>query len=230
MALPKIETPTYKIKLQSIPEEVSYRPFLVKEEKLLMIASETGDEKNIMSAMNNIIKECTFNKIDVSKLPVFDIELLFLNIRGKSVGEQIKVQITCPDDEKTRVEKEIDINEIKIQVGENHTDVIEITDSIKTVMKYPSMKEISSLNLKNTQEMFKIIPRCIKTVYDGEKIIEDFTEKEAEDFVSSFNTEQFQKIQSFFETMPKVKHDIRVENPNTKVTSTVTLEGLQSFF
>ena len=230
MALPKLETPTYKIKLQSLQQEIEYRPFLVKEEKLLMIASETGDDKNIMKAMLDIINECTFHKLDIQKLPMFDIEFLFLHIRGKSVGEQIKVNVTCPDDEKTRVEKEIDINDIKLSINENHTNVIDITDNIKTVMKYPSMKEVTNMNLKDTGEMFKIIPRCIETVYEGEKIIEDFSEKEAEEFVSSFNTEQFKKIQTFFETMPKLKHDIRVENPNTKVTSTVTLEGLQSFF
>ena len=162
-SLPKLETLTYKIKLQSLQDEIEYRPFLVKEEKTINDKlSETGDDKNIMKPMLDIINECTFHKLDIQKLPMFDIEFLFLHIRGKSVGEQIKVNVTCPDDEKTRVEKEIDINEIKLSINENHTNVIDITDNIKTVMKYPSMKEVTNMNLKDSGEMFKIIPRSYR--------------------------------------------------------------------
>ena len=209
---------------------IQFRPYLVKEEKILMIASETGDEKSIIRALTQIVKSCTFNKIDVESLPVFDIEYLFLNIRSKSVGETVKINVTCPDDKKTTVSKEVNINDVKVKKSENHKNVIDINDTIKMIMKYPTLKDITNLDTKKTEELFKVIPKCIKSVYEGEKIIEDFTDEEISDFVNNLNSVQFKSIQDFFMTMPRLKHDIEVDNPVTKVKSTVTLEGVQSFF
>lgn len=230
MALPKLNTPTYELKLISLDSPIQFRPYLVKEEKILMIASETGDEKSIIRALTQIVKSCTFNKVDIESLPVFDIEYLFLNIRSKSVGEVVKINVTCPDDKKTTVPKQININDVKIHKNENHKNVIDINDTIKIIMKYPTLKDVTNLDTNNTEELFKVIPKCIKSVYEGEKIIEDFTDDEIDDFVNNFNSGQFKKVQDFFTTMPKLKHDVEVDNPITKVKSTVTLEGVQSFF
>ena len=230
MALPKLNTPTYELKLISLDSPIQFRPYLVKEEKILMIASETGDEKSIIRALTQIVKSCTFDKVDIESLPVFDIEYLFLNIRGKSVGEIVKLNVTCPDDKKTTVSKEININDVKVQKNENHNDIININDTIKIVMKYPTLKDLTNLDTKKTEELFKVIPKCIKSVYEGEKIIEDFTDEEINDFENNLNSVQFKSIQDFFETMPRLKHDIEVDNPVTKTKSTVTLEGVQSFF
>lgn len=230
MALPKLNTPTYELKLISLDSPIQFRPYLVKEEKILMIASETGDEKSIIRALTQIVKSCTFDKVDVESLPVFDIEYLFLNIRAKSVGEVVKINVTCPDDKKTTVPKEININDVKIHKSENHKNVIDINDTIKVVMKYPTLKDVTNLDTNNTEELFKVIPKCIKSVYEGEKIIEDFTDNEINDFVNNFNSGQFKKVQDFFVSMPRLKHDVEVDNPVTKVKSTVTLEGVQSFF
>ena len=230
MALPKLQTPTYELKLETLDSPIQFRPYLVKEEKILMIASETGDEKSIIRALTQIVKSCTFNKIDVESLPVFDIEYLFLNIRSKSVGETVKINVTCPDDKKTTVSKEVNINDVKVKKSENHKNVIDINDTIKMIMKYPTLKDITNLDTKKTEELFKVIPKCIKSVSEGEKIIEDFTDEEISDFVNNLNSVQFKSIQDFFMTMPRLKHDIEVDNPVTKVKSTVTLEGVQSFF
>ena len=230
MALPQLKTPTYELKLKTIQEPIKYRPFLVKEEKILMIASETGDEKNIINAIGKIVTACTFGKVKSGSIPIFDLEYLFLNIRGKAIGEKIKVNVKCPDDMKTMVETEIDIGDIKLNETENHTNVVEITDEIKLVLKYPTMNMVSKLNLNDPKELFKVIPKMIESVYEGEKIIEDFSEKEADDFISSLNSQQFLEVQKFFETMPKLKHMVKIKNPKTEVESDVPLEGLQSFF
>ena len=230
MALPKLNTPTYELKLISLDSPIQFRPYLVKEEKILMIASETGDEKSIIRAVTQIVKSCTFNKVDVESLPVFDIEYLFLNIRAKSVGETAKINVTCPDDNKTTVSKEININDVKVQKNENHKEIININETVKIIMKYPTLKDITNLDTKKTEELFKVIPKCIKSVYEGERIIEDFTDEEIGEFVNNLNSVQFKSIQDFFTTMPRLKHDVEVENPITKVKSTVTLEGVQSFF
>ena len=230
MALPQLKTPTYELKLKTIQEPIKYRPFLVKEEKILMIASETGDEKNIINAIGEIVTACTFGKVKSGSIPIFDLEYLFLNIRGKAIGEKIKVNVKCPDDMKTMVETEIDIGDIKLNETEKHTNVVEITDEIKLVLKYPTMNMVSKLNLNDPKELFKVIPKMIESVYEGEKIIEDFSEKEADDFISSLNSQQFLEVQKFFETMPKLKHMVKIKNPKTEVESDVPLEGLQSFF
>lgn len=230
MSLPKLNTPTYELKLSSIKEPVKYRPFLVKEEKLMMIASETGDEKNIINSVVETVNACTFNKLDLDKIPMYDIELLFLNIRAKSVGEVIKVNVTCPDDMKTTVVKEINIKDVKIIKNDNHKDVVKINDTVKLVLKHPTLSVTKLIKKGDAEDVFKILPSCIKTVYDGEKMIEDFTHQEAEDFINNLSSEQFKNLQDFFMTMPKLKHDVEVENPNTKVKSTVSLEGMQSFF
>ena len=230
MALPKINTPTYELKLRTIEEPVKYRPFLVKEEKILMVAAETGNDTNVINAVIDIVKECTFNKIDVTKLPIFDVEYLFLNIRSKSVGESVKVNVKCPDDNKTMVSKEINLNDVKVHLTEEHSNEIQISDKLKVVMKYPTLKDVTTVDMKNLNELFKVIPNCIESVYEGENIIEDFTKDEAEEFINSLNSQQFGNIQKFFVTMPKLKHDVKVKNPHTQVESDVTLEGLQSFF
>ena len=198
MALPKINTPTYELKLRTIEEPVKYRPFLVKEEKILMVAAETGNDTNVINAVIDIVKECTFNKIDVTKLPIFDVEYLFLNIRSKSVGESVKVNVKCPDDNKTMVSKEINLNDVKVHLTEEHKNVVNVNDNIKVVLKYPTLKDVTTVDMKNLNELFKVIPNCIESVYEGENIIEDFTKDEAEEFINSLNSQQFGNIQKFF--------------------------------
>ena len=238
MPLPKIATPTYSMVLPSLEKEINYRPFLVKEEKLLVLDLESEDTKQITQAIKAVLKSCVQTKgIKVESLPTFDIEYLFLNIRGKSVGETIDVNIICPDDEKTSVKVEIDLDDIKVQKTENHTNKVQLDKNLMMELKYPSLDEFIKNNFdfkdENAMEQsFKLIASCIDKIYTDEEVwvAADCTRKEVTDFLESMNSQQFKKIEEFFTSMPKLSHTIKVKNPNTKVESEVVLEGLASFF
>ncbi len=238
MPLPKISTPTYELELPSTDQTIKYRPFLVKEEKLLVIALESEDTKQITTAIKTVIKNCIHTKdIKVETLPTFDIEYLFLNIRGKSVGEKVDVNIVCPDDNETNVSVSIDLDEIRIQKNEGHTNKIKVDDKIMMEMKYPSLEQFIKNNFdfnnENAMEQsFDLIASCIDKIYTEEEvwIAADVTKKELIDFLEQLNSSQFKQIEKFFETMPRLSHKIKVTNPKTEVESEVILEGLASFF
>ena len=238
MPLPKIATPTYELELPSTGKTISYRPFLVKEEKLLVLALESEDTKQITTAIKAVLKSCVLTKgIKVEHLPTFDIEYLFLHIRGKSVGEEIEVNITCPDDETTQVPVTLDLDDIKVQKNDKHNNQIKLDDNLMMELKYPSLDQFIKNNFdfdeKNQMEQsFDLIGTCIDKIYNEEEVwaTADCTKKEVKEFLESMNSSQFKEIEKFFETMPKLKHTIEVTNPNTKVTSEVVLEGLASFF
>ena len=238
MPLPKIATPTYSMVLPSLEKEINYRPFLVKEEKLLVLALESEDTKQITQAIKAVLKSCVQTKgIKVESLPTFDIEFLFLNIRGKSVGEQIDVNVICPDDEKTSVKVVIDLDDIKVQKTESHTNKVQLDKNLMMELKYPSLDEFIKNNFdfkdENAMEQsFKLIASCIDKIYNEEEVwvAGDCTKKEITEFLESMNSQQFKKIEEFFTSMPKLSHTIKVKNPNTKVESEVVLEGLASFF
>ena len=236
MSLPKINTPEYTLVIPSTDEEIKYRPFLVKEEKILLVAQETGTDKATYEAIRTIINSCTLNHIDVDKLPLFDMEYIFLNIRAKSVGEVAKLKVKCPDDEKTEVEVEVDLTKIKVEMDEKHDARIKLTDDIGVLMAYPSFGTISQQSdIKDgsdTEQLFDMISGCIYQIWHGEETYDamDYSDKDLKEFLDSLNHEQFEKLQNFFETMPSLKQDIEVTNPKTNVTSTLTLQGLNSFF
>ena len=232
MALPKLETPVYTLTVPSTDEEIKYRPFLVKEQKRMIMAQESKDDKQILDAMIQLIRDCTFNKVDPSKCPLFDAEYIFLQIRSKSVGETISVNITCPDDEKTIVSKEIPISEIKVSVFDDHSNEVNVTDDIKITFDYPLLTSYATYSKASTTEMaFAVINDCLREISWDDKTYNktDITNKELTDFIDNLSNEQFEKLMKFFETMPKLRHVLEVENPKTKVKSEVPLEGLRSF-
>lgn len=240
MPLPTITTPTYELELPSNGKTIEYRPFLVKEEKILVIALESGNQNQITKAVKDVLKNCIATKgIKIDKLPTFDIEYLFLNVRAKSIGESVDIQVTCPDDNTTQVKKKVYLDEIKVIKGEDHDPLIEIGNGYFIKMKYPSLDQFIETNFEienGTDENFKkslnLISSCIDSVYNEEEAWDpsDCTKKELTDFVESLNSTQFKKIEKFFETIPKLSHTFKVTNPNTKVVSDVTIEGLASFF
>jgi hypothetical protein len=238
MPLPKIATPTYELEIPSIKKTIKYRPFLVKEEKILIIAMESEDPKQITEAVKTVIGNCVLTRgIKIEQLSTFDIEYLFLNIRGKSVGEQVDVLITCPDDGVTQVPVSINLDDIKVQVGETHTRDIKLDDTLTLRMKYPSMQEFIKNNFNNESEIsvddtFDMISSCVEQIYSEEESwsTSDVTKKEIIEFLGDLSSKQFKDIEKFFETMPKLSHTIKIKNPNTKVESEVVLEGLTSFF
>jgi len=238
MPLPKIATPTYELELPSTGKPIQFRPFLVKEEKLLVLALESENTKEITTAIKNVIKACIQTRgIKVETLPTFDIEYLFLNIRGKSVGEEIEVNIICPDDEETYVPVKINIDDIKVSKSGEHTNKIKLDDSLIMEMKYPSLEQFVKNNFDFTEDnvmdqSFELVAACIDKIYNEEEVwaAADCSKKEITDFLESMNSSQFKEIEKFFETMPKLSHEIKVKNPNTEVESTVVLEGLSSFF
>ena len=238
MPLPKIATPTYELELPSSGKKINYRPFLVKEEKLLVLALESEDTKQITTAIKAVIKACIKTRgIKVENLPTFDIEYLFLNIRGKSVGEELEVNIICPDDEKTQVPVTIDLDSIECQKVEGHTNKIKLDDNLMMEMKYPSLDQFIKSNFDMTDnnqldQSFDLIASCIDKIYSEDEVwaSEDCSKKEMSEFLESMNSAQFKEIETFFETMPKLSHTITVTNPETGVDSDVTLEGLAAFF
>jgi nucleoid DNA-binding protein len=239
MPLPKISTPTYELVLPSTKETVTYRPFLVKEEKLLVLALETEDTKQITTAIKTVIKNCIESpkNIKVETLPTFDIEYLFLNIRGKSVGEELEVNIIAPDDQVTEIPVRIAIDDIKVNTTKDHTRQIKVDDNITMEMKYPSLDEFIKSNFDvnqrtNVDQSFDLIAACIDKIYTAEEVWDssDVTKKELIEFLEEMNSVQFKQIETFFETMPKLSHKLKVKNPKTKVESEIVLEGLSSFF
>ena len=240
MPLPKIATPSYELDLPSSGQTIKYRPFLVKEEKLLVIALESEDTKQITNAIKAVIRACILSKgVKVDTLPTFDIEYLFLNIRGKSVGEDIEVKLICPDDNKTEVQVNINLDDIQVKKPDDHTNEIKLDDSLMMQMKYPSLNEFIKTNFDPTdanknpmEQSIDLIGSCIDKIYTEDDVwaAGDCTKKEITEFLDSMNSTQFKKIEKFFETMPKLTHTVKVSNPNTKVDSDVVLEGLASFF
>mgnify|MGYP005992429169 FL=1 len=236
MALPKLTTPTYELEIPSTDEKIKYRPFLVKEEKILMMAMESKSSADITQAVKDIVMECTFNKVDISNMPMFDVEYIFLQIRSKSVGEVSKLKLLCPDDKKTYADVELNLTEVKVQVGEDHTNKIELENGMGIIMTYPTIDSFSESGIKdiNASNMLDVISNCILQIYEknGEKTYDpkDQTKKELTDFIEQLNTKQFKEVQKFFETMPKLKHDITIKNPKTKKESKITLTGLNDFF
>ena len=238
MPLPTITTPTYELNLPSTGKKIKYRPFLVKEEKILILALETRDQNQITNAVKDVLKKCVITRgIKIDDLPTFDIEYLFLNIRGKSVGEQVEVNLICPDDETTEVKVKINLDDIKVQKQEDHTDKIKVNDDIMLQMKYPSLDQFIKNNFDFSEgasmdKSFELVASCIGTIFTEEDAwsSSDCTKKEMLDFLESMNASQFKEIEKFFETMPKLSHTIKIRNPNTKVQSEVLLEGLASFF
>ena len=237
MTLPIINTPEYRLNVPSTDEEIRYRPFLVKEEKVLLIAQETGTDKATYDAIRNIIKSCTLDEIDIDKLPLFDMEYIFLNIRAKSVGEVAKLKVKCPDDEETEVDVEVDLTKINVQMDDSHNARIELTDDIGVLMQYPNFGTVTNQSIETpkgqeTEKLFDMISDCMYQIWHGEETYDamDYSTKERKAFLDSLNHQQFEKLQNFFETMPTLKHDVEVINPKTNVTSTLTLQGLSSFF
>lgn len=237
MPLPKISTPSYELVIPSTKKKVKIRPFLVKEEKVLIIAMESNDTKQIANAVKDVLKACILTRgVKVESLATFDIEYLFLNIRGKSVGEEVEVMVTCPDDGETQVPATINLDEIKVQIDDKHSRDIKLDDEYTMRMKYPSMEEFVKTNFDSTNisvdDTFRLISSCIEQVYSEEESWAgtDCTKKELSEFVESLSSKQFKDVEEFFDTMPKLSHKITVTNPKTQVESEVNLEGLQSFF
>ena len=240
MPLPKIATPSYELELPSTGKTISYRPFLVKEEKLLVIALESEDTKQITNAIKAVIRSCVLTKgVKVESLPTFDIEFLFLNIRGKSVGEDIDVKLICPDDGETEVDVSINLDDIMVQKPECHSNQIKLDNNLMMELKYPSLNEFIKNNFdpndttKNPMDQsFDLIGSCISKIYNEDEVwaAADCSKKEINDFLDSMNSNQFKEVEKFFETMPKLSHTVKITNPKTKVESDVVLEGLASFF
>ena len=240
MPLPKINTPTHELVLPSTGKKIKYRPFLVREEKILVMAMESEDMKQVTTAIVDILNNCILTRgVKVEKLSTFDIEYLFLNVRSKSVGETVEVNVTCPDDGETQVQMEIDIDSIRVRKDKTHKSTVKLDDNLSMKLKYPSLNEFIENNFdasdttksEVTQSLDMIIS-CIDMIYNEEESwsATDSTKKELSEFIEQLNTKQFKEIEKFFATMPKLSHTIKIKNPNTKVESEVVLEGLASFF
>ena len=233
MALPKINNPTYSLELPSTGKEIKFRPFLVKEQKILMMAQDTKDENQISEAMGKLVSSCTFGDINPETAPIFDVEYVFLKIRTKSVGSKVKVNVTCPDDGETQTPCDIDLDDIKVQMLDNHSNEIKVTDKVKVIFRYPILSDMKFLkkDANDVDKVFHVMNKCITEIHFGDDVYQrvDITDKELNDFVDELTGEQFETIIEFFNSMPKLRHTIKVLNPNTKVSSEVILEGLESF-
>ena len=236
MALPKLTTPTYELEVPSTDEKIKYRPFLVKEEKILLIAMESGEQESIVTAIKDIVTECTYGKVDLGSLPMFDVEYIFLQIRSKSVGEVSTLKLLCPDDKETYVNVDVDLSEVMVHVDKGHNPKIELTKEMGMIMTYPTIDSLNDVGGSdiNASNMLDVISSCVLQIYDkkGEEVFDakDQTKQELVEFVEQLNTKQFEEVQKFFDTMPKLKHTIEVENPKTKVKSKIELQGLNDFF
>ena len=233
MGLPKLNSANYELSLPSTGATIKYRPFLVKEQKALMIAQESEDDKVIESTFAQIINDCVADNVDPYKMPMFDIEYVFLKIRGKSVGEVVDLKVTCPDDEETQISVSIPLDEVKVQMSETHTNVVTLSNDISVIMRYPCLGDMKGFNaLGETKSLFEMIKRCIHEVHDGEEVYHrvDMSEKDLEDFIDSMSSKNFESIGEFFTSMPKLSYNLEVVNPKTKVKSVIPIEGLQSFF
>ena len=233
MALPKLQTSEYKLTVPSTQEEIKYRPFLVKEQKILMMAQESGNEREIADAIGQLVSNFTFGSLDAITAPMFDVEYVFLQLRSKSVGSKVKVVVTCPDDEETKVEVEVDLDKINVQMNVKHKQEINITEDIILKFRYPMLKDLQGLNddFGDFEKAMIMVYECIDSVVHGEETVHriDMTKDEITEFIDSFNTQQLEGIMEFFETMPKVRHKIKVTNPKTKKKSEILLEGLENF-
>ena len=236
MALPKLTTPTYELEIPSTDEKIKFRPFLVKEEKILMMAMESKSSADITQAVSDIVSECTFNKVNIDNMPMFDVEYIFLQVRSKSVGEVSKLKLLCPDDKKTYADVEVDLNVVKVQVGEDHTNKIDLGNGMGIIMEYPSIDSFKDSGIRdiNASNMLEVISTCILQIFEdeGKKVYDpkDQTKKELTEFIEQLNTKQFKDVQKFFDTMPKLKHEITIKNPKTKKESKIVLSGLNDFF
>jgi len=233
MALPKLASAKYELTLPSTGERIEFRPFLVKEEKALMLAQQSGKDSDIMRALKDVINACTFDKVKAETLPTFDLEYIFINLRAKSVGEVVDLTVTCPDDGTTTVDVKVDLMQVQCVKEVGHDNNIKITDDIGLIMDYPKVDSIKSLSEDDEIEMmFDVVKTCIRQIYDSENVYEktDMDKADLDEFVESMSHDQFERVQEFFNTMPKVKHPIKVKNPNTGVESEVVLEGMQDFF
>ena len=237
MALPIIETPRYELTLPSSDVQVQFRPFIVKEEKILLMAMETKDNNQIVSATKDILKACTYEALDIDSLPMFDIEYLLLQIRSKSVGEVAKFKVICPDDKQTAADVEFDLSAVQVQVDDDHSNKIVIDEERKLglVLNYPSLgitKAGFDVNKENVETMFKVVASCIDHIYEGDKTYpaKDSTKKELVEFLEGLSQKAFLKIKKFFDTMPQLRHEVEVTNPKTGIVSKVTFKGLQDFF
>ena len=232
MALPKLETPTYELSLPSTNESIKFRPFLVKEQKILYMAQNSKNDSEISNSVSQLVSNCTFNKIDPLTAPMFDIEYIFLNLRSKSVGSEVEISILCPDDNKTKVPVKVNLDEISVQMTTGHTNEVMLSDKMKLVLRYPILKDMKELKGDNeVDRVFNILVKCIHEVHDGDKIYNsvDVTENDLETFVDQMTAGQLNSIMQFFDTMPKLRHVIQVINPNTKKKGEVVVEGLQNF-
>jgi len=233
MALPKLQTSEYTLTLPSTQEEIKFRPFLVKEQKILMIAQESGDEKQVADAMEKLVSNCTFGVLDANIAPMFDVEYVFLQLRAKSVGAKLSLNVTCPDDKETKVQVEVNLEEIGVQMSLEHSKEIDITEDIKMNFRYPILKDLQGLNadFSEFERAMVMVYECIESVVHGGDTIHriDMTQDEITEFIDSFNTEQLEGVMKFFETMPKLRHVVDVTNPKTKVKGEVLLEGLETF-
>ena len=234
MALPKLATAKYELTLPSTGQKVEFRPFLVKEEKMLMLAQQEGSQQSLIRAVQDLIDACTFGKLDSKKLPTFDIEYVFLQIRCKSIGETATVTVICPDDEETKVKVDVNLSEVQCVKDKDHTNDIKISDDVGIIFDYPEISKVVKITSGKNDAVatFDVIKTCVNQIYDATNVYtkNDMEDKDLDDFIESMSHEQFMKVQSFFETMPKVKHKITVKNPKTEVESDLTLEGLQDFF
>ena len=237
MALPIINAPTYEVAVPSSKEKINYRPFLVKEEKILLLALEDGTAGALNAALKQIVNNCTYEKLEVDKLATFDLEFIFLRIRAKSVGEVSKLSLLAEDDGETYVEVEIPLEKIIVDFPKDHTDTVKLTDTIGVVLKYPTYETLAEMDdlpseTSGVERVFTLMSKCVDRIFDAETVHEriDFNEEELETFLNSLSPQQFADVQKFFDTMPKLQHQVKFTNPNTKKKNTVTLEGLQSFF
>jgi len=237
MALPSITTPTYELELPSTKKKIKYRPFLVREEKILLLATESEDPKDVKQAVKDIVKACVLSRIKIDDLTSFDLEYLFLRIRAVSVGEEVQMKITCNDDNETKVDYTIDLTEVEVEVPEGHDKKIMLTDNLGIIMRYPGLEQFVDLtmigkNLDNVDEVFDLVANCIEQIFEGDDVYDSTTTTKEEfvQFIESLTQKQFESVQKFFETMPVLRHKFKITNPNTGVESEYQLEGLQSFF
>ena len=233
MALPRVNNPTYMLDLPSTGEKIKYRPFLVKEQKVLMMAQDTKKDAELAETMGQLVSSCTYGKVKPETSPMFDMEYAFLKIRSKSVGSKVDVMITCPDDEVTQVKTVVDLDEIEVQMLDNHSNEVSITDDVKIVFRYPILNDMIDLKdgANDVERVFHILEKCITSIHFGDDVYQktDITEKELNTFVDELTGEQFETLVDFFGSMPKLRHVVKITNPKTKVKSEVVLEGLESF-
>ena len=233
MALPKLNSPTYQLELPSTGKKIKFRPFLVKEQKILMMAQESKDENEVLNAMTSLVNDCTFGKIDATNSPMFDVEYIFLRIRAKSVGEKITLNLTCPDDEKTQVPYDLNLDDVNVTMDDEHTTEIKVNDTVTIHFRYPYLKDMLGIpsTINETEKSFHILSNCIDSIHYGDDVYSriDLTDKDVNEFVDQLTTEQFEKVMVFFNTMPKVRHTLTFVNPKTKAINEVVLEGLESF-